>query len=1449
MATPSGPTQVTNLGVTLSVQDGKFVLTMREADKVTNLLDGSLESLGQALNKVQGLFGETAKNSQSFVSSFSGAEAAAAAFGASAGLAFNRALDSFVEFENGVVAVQKVVEQLTGNTLERFKTDMLQLSTVIPLASTELLKIAQNLGQLGFFAKNTSTDINDSVNLVVELVGKIGASTDLSAEEAGNAFGTLRNIFLATETDTKRINNELTKFVNTAVELSNVTSATTGDIIRFNNRIGATATALGLSFNQISAYGAAVRQLGQTSEVGATALQGLLNQLTTKASVFANALNITTEEFRKLVRSDPNDALLKFFTKLNSLTAEQRTLTLAAIDSDARFTTVVQGLASNVALITDAQNAANRAAREGIAVNNQAEKVFGTLDAQLKLFANNLQNAFGQGFGFIADGFKETLTVFNQLGAAAPTLLAAFAGITTVAAGMLAALTAIGLVVPKVKLGFEAIKGTAVSSATSFNAFSKALFTGRSEAIAFGQAMLALPAKIRAVGVAATASSVALVTMNRALTFVKTTGASIGASAGSLVVGLGLIDAVSKAVELSSTVKEIKRELATAISSENFNSILNTADSAITKLKEQASIVADIFTLGVTAIKRNNAISDLEAIKQNAKDVLELQKNAFNNFLSLRDQRAGNAEGQQLFAATAEALEKSFAKLGDQGLALDLVLGNSFENITKLRKEFGLSDAAALSLAKRLDDINGVSAASADSAVRKLKAQLDTTQERLRVMKDIVDTEALLRAELEKQKALRADAVKTVTDIANKSSSLAGDEAKRVKRMQDLKNALDAQKILLEQQAEAVKLQLKELGATVTVFEDGSIVLGNQKNVQAQNLKLVKQYAETLERITTDTAKLDKDRKASMKVLNDAETTYQKTLRETKKEMDELNIATRERAVNDAAANAKAQIDENDSAALLNIERTRVRALLELEKEKADILLRELEAKRKADGEIAESDEVAQLKRQAILTKSSQAQAAILNDFYNQQIEAAKQNNKELDSILREAKFANTTGPNGVALNRDAAKAINDQFEEMKRVNALIADEEKKRLAIAAILRNIKQIIKETVDAELKAKRELEEFDRKRAQEERDRLQRAKQAADTELLTAKQAANLRSDAGKRQLEAARIAAELAKGIAEREKDGVLTAQEISEIENARIKAAEASARVTGQLNSEAGRKQLADTIERIRLEAQQLRERERTQQGMTREELDAAEKAALIKNQQQVKGEKGLTDQERLDKLKELNKQTEEFFKKQREELAVREDGNAKDKERLELVERIKEAAFARNAAVEEENRLLGETKKRLEEILATEGAITAERQGRVAQETALGGTQSPVENALPELPAGQNPPNAALPTPTQPATVPPQIATTLTNSLANTERAAQAATGALEAASASILVAADKVTSSLDSFKTGVGTFVNKTVNSLENLATGMSKANADIAEANSRLTEIESAIVAQED
>ena len=416
----------------LSVNNGQFTAALQQAGN-------TLQTFGGQLNAVNGQLTLTQQTMQATAAATLALQANVASFGIITGSIFRDAFEGFKAYEVAVKQVVKVTAQLTQENLPALDSAIRSIGASLPIANTEILAIGQNLAQMGFFAQETEKTLVPAMTNIIKLVSKVAAATDLSAEEAGAAFGVLRNVFLDTSATAQEATRALAKFADVANYLSNTTSATAGYIVRFNTLIGSTGKAAGFTYEQLSGFGAAVAKLGISANVAGTALQRFFQLAITKADLFGKVVGKSGDDFKKAYAKAPNEAIVDFLDKLSKKSSEYRTSILTQIGLEQRATTIVSGLANNTKLLAEAQAGAVKASKEGVSVDNEVAVAVSSLSAQLEILANTLSNALTQAFVPFAAVLKPIITTINAVTAAFPGLVAVLGFVTVAAAGAAAA--------------------------------------------------------------------------------------------------------------------------------------------------------------------------------------------------------------------------------------------------------------------------------------------------------------------------------------------------------------------------------------------------------------------------------------------------------------------------------------------------------------------------------------------------------------------------------------------------------------------------------------------------------------------------------------------------------------------------------------------------------------------------------------------------------------------------------------------------------------------------------------------------------------------------------------------------------------------------------------------------------------------------------------------------
>ena len=172
----------------------------------------------------------------------------------------------------------------------------------------ELAGIAAVGGQLGIGA-------NDIAQFT-EVVAKLGGATNMTSEISATGMARFLNV-------TNEQISTIGKFSAVLVELGNSTAATESEILLLAQNFGAAGSLAGLSTQEILAFSAAMKETGQQSQAGATALGKLFMQLDDaeklggkEMAVFWKTAGMDINQFRRVVETDIGSAAQIFLEEL-----------------------------------------------------------------------------------------------------------------------------------------------------------------------------------------------------------------------------------------------------------------------------------------------------------------------------------------------------------------------------------------------------------------------------------------------------------------------------------------------------------------------------------------------------------------------------------------------------------------------------------------------------------------------------------------------------------------------------------------------------------------------------------------------------------------------------------------------------------------------------------------------------------------------------------------------------------------------------------------------------------------------------------------------------------------------------------------------------------------------------------------------------------------------------
>ena len=330
-------------------------------------------------------------------------------------------------------------QEYIGELGDAFK----QLSTEIPITTSELAQIAATAGQLGI--------AQDQVEVFTTVMAKLATTTDLTAEEAATMLAQFANITGLTDYE---------RMGAVVAQLGDSTATTASKVVQMSQNMAAAANIAGMSSTDIMAIAAALGSLGIEAQAGGTSMSQLITTLYKATETgenlaeFAAVAGMSAEQFKQAWGEDAVGTMNAFITGLNDVERNGRSAIVILDElgiNNVRQQKAILGLASAGDLLSNTINQANAAWDANTALNEKAGIMYDTTQAKLTMMNssfNNLKIAIGDAFapviGSVADGLNEMLQPVTEFISQNPTLvkaIAAAAAALGVAAGALAAYT------------------------------------------------------------------------------------------------------------------------------------------------------------------------------------------------------------------------------------------------------------------------------------------------------------------------------------------------------------------------------------------------------------------------------------------------------------------------------------------------------------------------------------------------------------------------------------------------------------------------------------------------------------------------------------------------------------------------------------------------------------------------------------------------------------------------------------------------------------------------------------------------------------------------------------------------------------------------------------------------------------------------------------------------
>ncbi|KAA0691607.1 phage tail tape measure protein [Enterococcus faecium] len=377
-----------------------------------------------------------------------------------------------ISWESAFAGVKKTNDEVVdsnGNVVYSYsdlEKGLRNLATQLPGSHQEIANVAEAAGQLGIKTENVVSFTKTMIDM--------GESTNMSAETAATSLARFANI-------TQMSQKDFDKLGSVIVDLGNNFATTESEITEMGLRLAGAGKQIGMSQGEILGFATALSSVGVEAEAGGSAFSKVMIQMqlavekgfgafdqlkqmaeeqgvpwvnlvnavrdggkslkavseqmgftssdlkkmykeadNSKSSLenFANVAGVTSEQFQKLFKSDPSEAIIKFIQGLKDSEKHGTSAIKVLDDMDIKEVRLRDSLlrAANASdIFKGAIEKGNGAWKQNTALTNEANKRYETTESKLKMLKNEvIDTAIDLGGPFV-DALRDGLNVSKPL--------------------------------------------------------------------------------------------------------------------------------------------------------------------------------------------------------------------------------------------------------------------------------------------------------------------------------------------------------------------------------------------------------------------------------------------------------------------------------------------------------------------------------------------------------------------------------------------------------------------------------------------------------------------------------------------------------------------------------------------------------------------------------------------------------------------------------------------------------------------------------------------------------------------------------------------------------------------------------------------------------------------------------------------------------------------------
>lgn len=379
------------------------------------------------------------------------------AVAAGVGRLVSAAAEAGIAQERAFADVERT-SQGTAKSIGELRNAYTDLSTTTTTSFADLSKI----GTLGAQMNIPTNKLKDFTKAVAEF----STVTGMDVESASTAFGRFGEMMGKLQESAPGKNDGYAVLANQVADLGAKSVATEPEIANMAVSIAAQGKSAGLTQNQILALSSTLSSLAIPKEWARGSLQRIFNSINSAAAeggdklhVYAQAIGVTDEEFRKLWQDDPNKV---FQGILQNLAGIGDKVEKAQAIKDLGFKNVrdvelLSRMSNSLGLYVSQLKEADQASKGTTFIDSSMDTIMGTLSARIEAFQHALENAGAAMNSSFMVPFKVIIRIATDV-------VNAFAKLPAPIRAFVGSLAAVATV----RVGLEAAKAAAVSMSATY---------------------------------------------------------------------------------------------------------------------------------------------------------------------------------------------------------------------------------------------------------------------------------------------------------------------------------------------------------------------------------------------------------------------------------------------------------------------------------------------------------------------------------------------------------------------------------------------------------------------------------------------------------------------------------------------------------------------------------------------------------------------------------------------------------------------------------------------------------------------------------------------------------------------------------------------------------------------------------------------------------------------